>query len=108
MSRTTRHNTELHFYSPRLLEKLRALLKVKAALVEAPAGFGKSTAVWDRLNDARQKGSRVIPLLCHEEPAADIWRRFCAAIGEISPKRPPRSRPSACPTRTPPARPPRR
>lgn len=86
MSRTTRHNTELHFYSPRLLEKLRTLLKVKTALVEAPAGFGKSTAVWDRLNDARQKGSRVIPLLCHEEPAADIWRRFCAAIGEISPQ----------------------
>ena len=50
MAVVKRYNTEKVFFSDRILEKLSSISNSNLTIVEAPTGYGKTTAVKNHLN----------------------------------------------------------
>jgi LuxR family maltose regulon positive regulatory protein len=74
---------ELHYYSDRLLGKLDELCFTPAAVVQAPPGYGKTTAVRDFLRTKMIQGATVHWLVAMAEAPASAYWRLCREIGKI-------------------------
>ncbi len=72
-----------HYYSERLMQKLRALRSVHAAVIEAPSGYGKTTAVRDFLDGGPSSRMVVCWLAAVEEAPASAFHRLCREIEKI-------------------------
>ena len=77
---------ELHYYSEELTQKLFQLHGAAAAVVEAPSGYGKTTAVRDCFSSAALKSMPVHWFSAAAEEPVSAYRRLCRAIGRIDPK----------------------
>jgi LuxR family maltose regulon positive regulatory protein len=82
------HNTlfqtaDIHYYSDRLKNKLNKLLTSRSAIVEAPSGYGKTTAVRDYLESALPRDTPVFWFAAADEAPMSSFRRFCRVIGEL-------------------------
>jgi LuxR family maltose regulon positive regulatory protein len=73
----------VHYYSARLKHKLNQLRTSHSAIVEAPSGFGKTTAVRDYLESALPEDTPVFWFAAADEAPMSNFRRFCRVIGEI-------------------------
>ena len=73
----------LPYYSNRLLNKLGMLCGSKASLIEAPSGYGKTTAVRDFLKNAAAHGDQVCWFTAVEEEPTALYRRLCREIERI-------------------------
>lgn len=76
-------NTDIHYYSDRLKQKLNRLRSSSAAVVEAPAGYGKTTAVRDYLEGSLQNNAPIYWFTAADEEPEAGFRRFCREIEKI-------------------------
>ncbi len=74
---------ELHYFSDRLTRKLDQLRAFPAALVEAPSGYGKTTALRDYLENSALPHSAVHWFAAVDEAPDAGYQRLCRKIGEI-------------------------
>lgn len=75
--------TEIHYYSCRLKRKLNQLRFAPAAVVEAPSGYGKTTAIRDFLQNDIPPGTPVYWFAAVDESPLAGFRRLCCAINKI-------------------------
>ena len=71
------------FVPARLVGRLSEMAGAPAAFVEAPSGFGKTTAVREFL---RARGARALWHTCLGEPAARSWGALCRMLSEFAPE----------------------
>ena len=79
-----KHKTtsDLHYYSDRLMKKLRMIHSLPVTVIEAPSGHGKTTAVRDLLQSSRPKNVQVLWFTAQDEAAAAGFHRLCQIIGK--------------------------
>lgn len=78
--------SNVHYYSPCLLKKLEGILAAPVTVVEAPSGYGKSTAIRDYLKNTLSKGVPVHWWNATEDAPAASWAALCKEIALIDPK----------------------
>ncbi|MDX9871064.1 MAG: LuxR C-terminal-related transcriptional regulator [Clostridia bacterium] len=78
-----RSKTDLHYYSDRLRRKLAELRFSPAAIVEAPSGYGKTTAIRDFLDDQLPQSAPVYWFTATDENPSAGFRRLCRKIDKI-------------------------
>lgn len=74
---------EIHYYSDSLKNKLNNLSSSPAVIVEAPSGYGKTTAVRDYLENNLPKGTHVYWFTAVDEAPESSYRRLCQEIKKI-------------------------
>lgn len=74
---------EPHYYSERLKRKLDKLRFAPATVVEAPSGYGKTTAIRDYLEAELPTGTPVYWFTASDEAPAAGYRRLCREIEKI-------------------------
>jgi LuxR family maltose regulon positive regulatory protein len=74
---------ELHYYSDRLKDKLDGIRFHTTTVVEAPPGYGKTTAIRDYLEDALPPSVPVYWFTAMDELPAACFRRFSQEIAKI-------------------------
>lgn len=74
-----------HYYSPKLLKKLEGILIAPVTVVEAPSGYGKTTAVRDYLKGVLPKGMFVYWWNAMEGMPIASWTALCKEIAHIDP-----------------------
>lgn len=74
---------ELHYYSDRLKRKLEAMRIAPATVVEAPSGYGKTTAIRDFLQSSLPQGTPVYWFTAMDEKPSAGFRRLCREIEKI-------------------------
>lgn len=75
--------TEPHYYSDRLKHKLDKLRFASAAVVEAPSGYGKTTAIRDYFEAGLSQGTPVYWFTATDEVPVEGFRRLCREIEKI-------------------------
>jgi len=78
-----RRASDIHYYSDHLQSKLNLLDSQKCAVVEAPSGYGKTTAVRHYLDNKTIAGDHVHWFVAMDEAPATLYRRLCREIGSI-------------------------
>jgi len=74
---------EPHYFSDRLRQKLNKLRSFPATIVEAPSGYGKTTAVRDFLESELPQGTPVFWFTASDEAPASSFRRLYREIDKI-------------------------
>lgn len=77
------YKAEPYYYSNRLKRKLDELRFVPAAVVEAPSGYGKTTAIKDYFVNRLPQGTPVYWFTAVDETPASAFRRLSRQIEEI-------------------------
>jgi LuxR family maltose regulon positive regulatory protein len=85
MNEAKNFRADIHYYSPRLTKKLEGILISSVTIVEAPSGYGKTTAVRDYLLDNLPKGTPVYWWNAAEAASVDSWERLCREFVRIDP-----------------------
>jgi len=78
--------SSIHYYSPRLLKKLKGILSAPVTVIEAPSGYGKTTAVKDYLMDNLPEGAKLYWWSAAEGASEHSWTRLCRELGRIDPE----------------------
>jgi LuxR family maltose regulon positive regulatory protein len=86
MEQTGKMRAEPHYYSDKLKRKLDTLRLAAAAVVEAPSGFGKTTAIRDYLEGNLPQSTPVYWLTATDEEPAACFKRLCCEIDRIDAK----------------------
>lgn len=74
---------DIHYYSDKLKNKLNNLSSLPAAIVEAPSGYGKTTAVRDYLENNLTGETPVHWFTAVDEAPESSYRRLCLEIKKI-------------------------
>ncbi|MDR2559296.1 MAG: LuxR C-terminal-related transcriptional regulator [Oscillospiraceae bacterium] len=74
---------KVHYYSKHLQKKLDLLDVSQAAVIEAPSGYGKTTAIRDYLEGAADRGGDVHWFTAADEAPQSLYRRLCREIEKI-------------------------
>lgn len=77
--------SDTHYFSQRLLQKLRGILAAPVTVVEAPSGYGKTTAVRDYLQANLPKGASLRWWSATEAAAEVSWLTLCRELAQIDP-----------------------
>ncbi|WP_054697774.1 hypothetical protein [Syntrophomonas palmitatica] len=83
MAEIKRSGSSLHYYSFRLRKKLEGILTAPVTVVEAPSGFGKSTAVRDYIMESLPEGTPVYWWNAAEGDPVNSWDRLCRELIHI-------------------------
>ncbi|NLL76349.1 MAG: AAA family ATPase [Clostridiales bacterium] len=76
-------NVELYYFSKQLRNRISGIRKYPLTLVEAPSGFGKTTAVREYLKEYAASSSAIYWYTCMGESPAKAWNGICSLFGEI-------------------------
>lgn len=85
MYKSKTFQSDIHYYSPRLLKKLEGILMTPVTVVEAPSGYGKTTGVRDYLNENLPKGTSLYWWSADEDSPETSWTRLCKELEHIDP-----------------------
>jgi len=77
------YRMEPYYYSDKLKHKLDAMRFVPTAIVDAPSGYGKTTAVREYFVSRLPKGTPIYWFTGAEEAPASAYRRLCQNIEKI-------------------------
>ncbi|HPA54061.1 MAG TPA: LuxR C-terminal-related transcriptional regulator [Bacillota bacterium] len=83
MGRSRISRGELHYFSDSLKQKLKDILHALVTVVEAPSGYGKTTAIRDFLKAELSQGTPVYWFTAVDEAPAAGFRRLCHEIDKI-------------------------
>ena len=83
MGKSENANGELHYYSDQLKRKLEKLCFAPATVVEAPSGYGKTTAIRDFLQNELSQSTPVYWFTAMDEKPSAGFRRLCREIEKI-------------------------
>lgn len=83
MQKVKRNASELYYFSKQLKDRMSGMEQYPLTLVEAPSGFGKTTAVREYLK--KYSGMPVCShwYTCMGEAPAKVWDGICSLFGEI-------------------------
>ncbi|WP_347489862.1 LuxR C-terminal-related transcriptional regulator [Desulfoscipio sp. XC116] len=85
MARTKRIKPETLFFPKRLMERLNSIKAYPLTLVEAPSGFGKTTALRHFFDSRVSKTAQIIWHTFPAEQPDASWKAFCGLIGLFDP-----------------------
>ena len=85
MNRQKKDVTGSHHFSDRLKKKLSFLDASQAAIIEAPSGYGKSTAIRDFFENEDKRDDSVYWFNAVDEAPMALYRRLCVEIEKIDP-----------------------
>ena len=74
---------ELYFFQKQLREQLAGIKRYPLTMVEAPTGFGKTTAVREFLKASLNPASSAYWYTCLSEPPTKAWQGICDLFGKI-------------------------
>ena len=83
MSRRSSRRAELHYYSEAVRQKFGDLPLNAVTIIEAPSGYGKTTAVQDFLGAKISRNIPVYWFTAMEEASEAGFRRLCGEIHKI-------------------------
>lgn len=83
MARIKRIKPEIQFFPKRLMENLDFVKHYQLTLVEAPSGFGKTTALRHFVDSRICDTAQVCWHTFSEEAPNTLWKAFCGLIGLI-------------------------
>ncbi|NLV22743.1 MAG: helix-turn-helix transcriptional regulator [Syntrophomonadaceae bacterium] len=83
MGQKTSGSFELHYYSDRLKRKLERLRLASVTVIEAPSGYGKTTAIRDFLQNKLSQSTSVYWFTAMDEKPSAGFRRLCREIEKI-------------------------
>ena len=86
MARTKRIKSETLFFPKRLIERMNSIKMYPLTLVEAPSGFGKTTALRHFFDTQVSKTAQVIWHTFPTEQPGASWKAFCGLIGLFDPE----------------------
>jgi len=78
-----RRASDINYYSDHLQSKLNLIEANKCTVIEAPSGYGKTTAVRNYFESAGIDSNDVYWFVAMDEAPAVLYRRFCREIGHI-------------------------
>ncbi len=67
----------IHYYSQHITAKLEEMLRAKTTVVEAPLGYGKTTAVRDYLDNNLPDGAPIYWFTAFDEEPHSSKKAFC-------------------------------
>jgi LuxR family maltose regulon positive regulatory protein len=76
----------VYYFSDKLKKQLDQIPNYPLTIVEAPSGFGKTTAVREYLKINLPPGAREYWYTCLGEPAPAAWRNICELISNADPR----------------------
>lgn len=76
--------TKKFYFSDRLKRQLAQIPHHPLTIVEAPSGFGKTTAIREYLKENLSEGARAYWYTCLGEPAPVAWRSLCALLANVN------------------------
>jgi len=83
MQRKKNTAVNLRYYSDRLQKKLSMLAASPATIIEAPSGYGKTTAMRDYLEGLAKNGDDVYWFTAVDEAPMALYRRLCGEMEKI-------------------------
>lgn len=83
MARARKIKPETLFFPKKLMERLGSIKTYPLTLVEAPSGFGKTTALRHLFDSQISKTAQVIWHTVGEEQPGVSWKNFCALIAQF-------------------------
>ncbi|MBE0524296.1 MAG: helix-turn-helix transcriptional regulator [Methanosarcinales archaeon] len=83
MGYKSKKNSNPHYYSDCLKNKLKRISTVPATVIEAPSGYGKTTAVQDYLKSRVSHDAKVYWFTAENEAPTAGFRRLCGEINKI-------------------------
>lgn len=86
MTRTKQMRPDTSFFPTRLMKRLDFIKAYPLTLVEAPSGFGKTTALHHFFDTQVSKSAKVIWYTFSEEPLNTSWKAFCKLIEQFDPE----------------------
>ena len=81
MPTTKQQEQNIKYYPQSLMDKLQAMNGYPLTLLEAPSGFGKTTAVQEYIS--RQDTGGSYWYTCFGEPLQKAWNGICAALSHL-------------------------
>lgn len=85
MARTRQIKPETLFFPKRLMARLDFIKAYPLTLIEAPSGFGKTTALRHFFDTQVSKTAQVIWHTFSPESPGVSWKAFCACVGSFDP-----------------------
>lgn len=86
MARIRQIKPETLFFPKKLMERLNSIKAYPLTLVEAPSGFGKTTALRHFFDSQVSKTAQVIWYTFPTQQLGASWKAFCGLIGQFDPK----------------------
>ncbi|HBE80121.1 MAG TPA: helix-turn-helix transcriptional regulator, partial [Firmicutes bacterium] len=80
MAKARQYDTKSLYFSERITEAMAGIFKYPLTIVEAPMGYGKTTAVREYLKDC---GATVLWQTLADDSASGFWRGFCRLLKKI-------------------------
>lgn len=80
MLKNKRHNTQSLYFSERLTTALKQIIDYPLTVIEAPMGYGKTTAVKEY---AANSGFTVLWQTVYDNVAMHFWSDFCKLFAEL-------------------------
>ena len=74
----------MYFFSQRLKGQLAQISLHPLTVVEAPSGFGKTTAVREYLRESIREGAQEYWYTCLGEPASVAWKGICELLANVN------------------------
>ena len=73
-----------YYFTEKLLKQLERIPHHPLTIVEAPSGFGKTTAVREFLNGITSSGANAYWYTCLGEPASIAWKGICELLSNAN------------------------
>jgi LuxR family transcriptional regulator, maltose regulon positive regulatory protein len=80
LRKTEKYNTRSLYFSERITQTMGRIFDHPLTIVEAPMGYGKTTAVKERLNNA---GVNVLWQSIYDGAVGNFWSGFCKLFAEL-------------------------
>jgi len=80
MKKIKMYHTGIYYFSDKLRKKMKELFKYPCTLIEAPMGYGKTTAIREFL---RNSDTKVFWQRIYDNSVSGFWNSFCHLFDEI-------------------------
>lgn len=82
MAFSQKYNTKVLHFPQKLMESISEIINYPLTIIEAPIGYGKTTALRALLN---HDGVKILWLNITNDSLLGFWNSFCRKIGEVDP-----------------------
>ncbi|HWT75339.1 MAG TPA: LuxR C-terminal-related transcriptional regulator [Mobilitalea sp.] len=80
MQKQKKYNTGIYYFTDKLRKKLEQLFEYPCTLIEAPMGYGKTTAIREFLNTT---DSQILWQKIYDNSITGFWNSFCRLFDDI-------------------------
>lgn len=80
MQKSIKNKTRSLYFPERITASMNAIFDYPLTIVEAPMGYGKTTAVREHLNNA---AANILWQRVYDSSTTSFWNGFCSLLGEL-------------------------